>query len=75
MEFKPLEIVAIVLALAIPIGAFALLFIPGGFNTAVNFVMDDATRPFLFYGAAGVVFLILGWRVYLRVRPKGRKPD
>lgn len=75
MEFKPLEIVAIVFALVIPIGAFALLFIPGGFNAALNFVMDDATRPFVFYGAAAVLVGVLGWRLYRRVRPKSGKPD
>ena len=75
MEFKPLEIVAIVFALAIPVGAFALLFIPGGFNTALNLVMDDAKRPYLFFGSAGLVFLVLAWRLYRRVKPKARKPD
>lgn len=72
MEFKPLEIVAIVLALAIPVGAFALLFIPGGYNAAINFLMNPDVTPFVFYGAAGVVFLVLMYRVYRRIRPPKR---
>jgi hypothetical protein len=73
MEFKPSEIAIIVIALAIPIGGFSLLFIPGGFDSVFGFVMDPAIMPYVFYGGAVVVFAILAFRIYRRIRPRQRK--
>jgi membrane protein implicated in regulation of membrane protease activity len=75
MEFKPSEIAIIVIALAIPIAGFSLLFIPGGLNGVFGFAMNPEMRPYVFYGGAVIVFVILAWRIYRRMRPRQRKPD
>jgi hypothetical protein len=75
MEFKPSEIAIIIVALAIPIGGFSLLFIPGGLDGVFGFVMDPVLRPYVFYGGAVVVFAILAWRIYRRIRPRQRKRE
>ena len=75
MELKPSEIVIIVLALAIPIGGFTLLFIPGGIDGIFGFAMHPEVRPYVFYGGAVVVFGILAWRIYRRIRPRQRNRD
>jgi hypothetical protein len=75
MEFKPSEIALIIVALAIPIGGFALLFIPGGVSSVFGFAMHPEVRPYVFYGGAVVVFGILAWRIYRRIRPRQPKKD
>ncbi|HVY88642.1 MAG TPA: hypothetical protein VG942_07225 [Hyphomonadaceae bacterium] len=72
MEFKPGEIVLIVLALAIPVGLFTLLLIPGAMDAVFAILQQDTIRPFFFFGGALVIFGVLAWRIYGRIRPKQR---
>lgn len=74
MEFKPGEIVAIVLALAIPIGLFVILLTPGAVDAIMGFVMQKDRMPYIFYGGAILAFSFLAWRLYSRIRPKKRPP-
>ena len=74
MEFKPGEIAAIVLALAIPIGLFIVLLTPGAVDGIIAFVMQPDRMPYIFYGGAILAFSFLAWRLYSRIRPKKRPP-
>jgi hypothetical protein len=74
MEFKPGEIIAIVLALTIPIGLFVVLLTPGAVDAIVGFVMQKDRMPYIFYGGAILAFSFLAWRLYSRIRPKKRPP-
>ncbi len=73
MYFKPVEIIAIIVAFAIPIIAFGLMFIPGGMTAVVNFALGRQTSPYVFGGAAILVMAVLGFRMYRRVRPAPKK--
>ena len=73
MDFKPGEIVAIVLALAIPIGVFAVLLTPGAVDAIFAFAMQKDRMPYVFYGGAVAAFLFLAWRLFRRIRPKTPK--
>ena len=75
MEFKTGEIVAIVVALAIPIGVFAVLLTPGAVDAIIAFLMQKDRMPYVFYGGAFVAFAALAWRLFRRIRPKTNKPD
>ncbi|MDP3737775.1 MAG: hypothetical protein Q8R02_10315 [Hyphomonadaceae bacterium] len=75
MGFKPGEIVAIVIALGVPIVGFAVLISPGAMATIYNFVLRAEVMPFVFFGGAAVVFGFLAWRVYRRIKPKSRNPE
>ena len=75
MELKPAEIIAIVLALAIPIGLFVILLTPGAGEAIYYFVMQPDRMPYIFYGGAALTFGYLAWRVYRRLRPKTRKVE
>jgi hypothetical protein len=75
MEFKPGEIAAIVLALAIPLGLFVILLTPGAVDGIIAFVMQPGRMPYIFYGGAIIAFGFLGWRLFRRIRPKPRKPQ
>jgi hypothetical protein len=75
MGFKLGEIVAIVVALAVPIIAFAVLLSPGAMAAIYNFVLRADVMPFVFFGGAAVVFAFLAWRVYRRIKPKSRNPE
>jgi hypothetical protein len=74
MELKPGEIIAIVLALAIPIGLFVILLTPGAVDAVMGFVMQKDRMPYIFYGGAILAFLFLAWRLFRRIRPKSRPP-
>jgi membrane protein implicated in regulation of membrane protease activity len=75
MGFKPGEIVAIVIALAVPIIGFAVLVSPGAVAAIYDFVLRADVMPFVFFGGAAIVFAVLSWRVYRRIKPKSRKPE
>jgi hypothetical protein len=75
MELKPAEIIAIVLALAIPVGLFIVLLTPGAGQAVFDFVMQRDRMPYIFYGGAAITFGFLAWRIYRRIRPKHRKTD
>jgi len=70
MEFKASEILAIVVALAIPLAIFTALLIPGAVGGVYSFVLREDVRPYIFYGGAALVFGVLALRIYRRVRPK-----
>lgn len=74
MDLKPGEIIAIVLALAIPIVVFAVLLTPGAGDAVYAFVMRPDRMPYIFYGGAALTFGYLAWRIYRRIRPKAKKP-
>ena len=75
MELKLGEIIAIVLALAIPIGLFIVLLTPGAGEAIYYFVMQPDRMPYIFFGGAAVTFGYLAWRIYRRIRPKARKAE
>ena len=74
MEFKLSEIILIVLALAIPVGLFTILLIPGAMDAVYNFLLEPSVRPVVFFGGAGIAFGVLAWRIYSRVRPPQKPP-
>ena len=59
MGFKPGEIVAIVIALAVPIIGFAVLVSPGAVAAIYEFVLRADVMPFVFFGGAAIVFAVL----------------
>lgn len=73
MDLKFSDIVAIAVAIAIPVIGFAVLIVPGAMAGVVDFVMRPDRRPYIFYGGAAVVFAILAFRIYRRIRPPQRK--
>ena len=76
MDFKPIEIITIIIAFAIPIVGFAVVLTPGGFDSVLNFIFGPATRPFVFGVAAFGVMCVLGIRIYRRIRPpQGKSRD
>jgi membrane protein implicated in regulation of membrane protease activity len=74
MGFKIGEIVAIVIALAIPIVGFAVLLWPGAMAAIYGFLLKPDVMPIAFFGGAAVLFGILVWRVYRRIRSKPGDP-
>ena len=74
MEFKAGEIIAIIVALAIPLTIFAVLLIPGAMAGLYGFVLRPDVRPFVFFGGALIAFGVLAWRIFRRIKPAQRKP-
>lgn len=70
MEFKASEILAIVVALAIPLAIFAVLLVPGAMAAVYGFVLRPDVRPYIFFGGAVLAFGVLAFRIYRRMRPK-----
>lgn len=75
MELKFSEIVLLVVAIATPIVILVLAFIPGGFNWVPYLLSHPVWQPVVFYGGALLLFAVLGWRIYRRIRPPERKSD
>ncbi len=75
MEFKPHEIALIALALIVPIGAFAVLLTPGALGAVLDILFQPGWRELIFYGGAAICFGVLAFRLYRRMRPKGRSAD
>jgi hypothetical protein len=75
MDLKLSDIITIVIALAIPVIGFAVLIIPGAMSSVVNFILQEDRASYVFYGGAVVVFGILAFRIYRRIRPRPRKPE
>ncbi|MDP3492798.1 MAG: hypothetical protein Q8R82_06760 [Hyphomonadaceae bacterium] len=73
MEFKPHEIALIIAAVAIPLIFLVLGFIPGGLSFIGDFLMQSANMPWLFFGGAALLFIVLAWRIYRRIRPAQKK--
>ncbi len=74
MEIKFSEIVLLIIAIVTPIVIIALAFIPGGFNWVPYLLSHPVWQPVIFYGGAIVLFGVLAWRIYRRIRPAERKP-
>lgn len=75
MEWKPSEIIILVIAFAIPTGLFAALFIPGLMGGFFSFIFAPENMQIVFTIMSVCVAAILGWRIYRRVRPaKPGKP-
>lgn len=74
MELKPAEIALIVIAIVGPTIFLVLAFIPGGLNFIGDIAMDPVRGPMVFFGGAAVLFVVLAWRIYRRIRPAGKKP-
>lgn len=74
MELKPSEIALIVLAVVGPLVFFVLAVIPGGLGFIGDIAMDPVRGPAAFFAAAGVLAIVLAWRIYRRIRPAERKP-
>lgn len=73
MNLKPLEIALIVAGIAVPTILLILAFIPGGLNFIGDFAMNPVTMPWVFFGGAALLFCVLGWRIYRRIRPGEKK--
>lgn len=69
MEWKPSEIIILVIALAIPTGLFAALFIPGLMGGMFSFLFAPQNMQIVFTVMSVIVAAILGWRIYRRIRP------
>ncbi len=75
MEWKPSEIIILVIALAIPTGLFAALLIPGIMGGFFSFLFSPQNMQIVFTIMAMLVAAILGYRIYRRIRPaKPGKP-
>ena len=73
MEFKPHEIALMIAAVAIPLVFLVLGFTPGGLSFIGDFLMQSPNMPWLFFGGAALVFCVLAWRIYRRLRPAQKK--
>ena len=73
MEFKPHEIALMVAAVAIPLIFLILGFTPGGLSFIGEFLMQSPNMPWVFFGGAALVFCVLAWRIYRRLRPAQKK--
>ena len=73
MELKPHEIALIIAAVAAPLILLILGFIPGGLSFIGDFAMNRATMPFVFFGGAALLFVVLAWRIFRRIRPAEKK--
>ena len=73
MEFKPSEIALIVLAVVGPLIFFVLAIIPGGLGFIGDIAMDPVRGPIVFFTGAALLFIVLAWRIYRRIRPAERK--
>lgn len=75
MDLKPGEIIAVVLALAIPIAVFAVVFIPGALGAVYAFALQPGWREAIFFGGAAIAFGVLAWRLYRRLRPPAKPAE
>lgn len=73
MELKPHEIALVILGIAAPTILLVLAFIPGGLNFIGDFAMNPVTMPWVFFGGAAVLFGVLAWRIFRRIRPAQKK--
>ena len=73
MDLKPHEIILAVLAVAIPVVVLTLAFIPGGLDWVFDLALDRTWGPVAFFSGAAVLFGVLAWRIYRRIRPATKK--
>jgi hypothetical protein len=75
MELKPHEIALVILGVAVPLILLILAFIPGGLNFVGEFAMNPVTMPWVFFGGAALLFVVLAYRIYRRIRPLPKKQE
>jgi hypothetical protein len=73
MDLKPHEIILAVLAVAVPVVVLTLAFIPGGLDFVFEIALDRVWGPVVFFGGAAILFGVLAWRIYRRIRPAPKK--
>ena len=73
MDLKPHEIILAVLAVAIPAIVLVLAFTPGGLNFVFEIAVHPVWGPVAFFGGAAVLFGVLAWRIFRRIRPAPKK--
>lgn len=73
MDLKPHEIVLAILAVAVPVVVLVLAFTPGGFGFFFTLARDPVWGPIVFFSAAAILFGVLAWRIYRRIRPAEKK--
>jgi membrane protein implicated in regulation of membrane protease activity len=73
MDLKPHEIILAVLGVAVPVVVLVLAFTPGGFGFFFDLARDPVWGPVVFFSAAAVLFAVLAWRIYRRIRPAPKK--
>ena len=73
MDLKPHEIILAVLAIAIPVVVLTLAFIPGGLDFVFDLAVDRVWGPVVFFTGAAILFGVLAWRIYRRIRPAQKK--
>ncbi|MEQ1608295.1 MAG: hypothetical protein ABL956_04900 [Hyphomonadaceae bacterium] len=69
MDLKFREIALIVIGVAAPTILLILGFTPGGLNFVGDIVMNSHNMPWLFFGGAGLLFCVLAYRIFRRIRP------
>jgi len=62
MGIRPVEIVALVLSFAIPVGLFAALLTPGALAAAFTFLFSSERLGFVLAGLAAFPLCFLLWR-------------
>jgi len=73
MDLKPHEIILAVLAVATPAVVLVLAFTPGGLNFVFDIAVHPVWGPVAFFGGAAVLFGVLAWRIFRRIRPAPQK--
>lgn len=73
MELKPHEIALMIAAVAIPVVFLVLAFTPGGLSFIGDFLLQSPNMPWVFFGGAALVFCVLAYRIYRRLRPAQKK--
>lgn len=74
MDLKPHEIILAVLGVAVPVIVLVLAFTPGGFGFFFDLARDPVWGPIVFFSGAAILFGVLAWRIYRRIRPAPKKP-
>lgn len=74
MNLKASEIALIAIAILGPGIFLVLAFVPGGLNFVLDIAKDRIFGPVVFFGGAIVLFAVLAWRIYRRIRPAEKKP-
>lgn len=73
MDLKPHEIALAVLAIAVPVVVLTLAFIPGGLDFVFHLAVDRVWGPVVFFSGAAILFAVLAWRIYRRIRPAPKR--
>lgn len=73
MDLKPHEIILAVLAIVIPVVVLTLAFIPGGLSFVFDLAVDRVWGPVVFFSGAVILFGVLAWRIFRRIRPAPKK--